>query len=150
MATGIVVRKNQYYDSVFLMGVNKRLSRVQVVTQTGVLMGTEKNKQLLVDIGIRADQVATVQASDLIVAVIAETRQVVDDVLGSLDQALLAVEGDAPRSGLRTFEDALAAAPSANLALFTIPGEHVYREARTLLEAGFNLFIFSTQQPVRA
>jgi len=148
MATGIVVRKNQYYDSVFLMGVNKRLSQMRGVTQTAVLMGTEKNKQLLVDIGIRGDQVATVQASDLIVAVIAETKQVVDEVLGNLDQALLAVEGDAPRSGLRTFEDALAAAPSANLALFTIPGEYVYREARTALEAGLNVFIFSSNVPV--
>ena len=47
MATGSVIRKNQYYDSVFLMGVNKRLSDTAGVQQTAVLMGTEKNKELL-------------------------------------------------------------------------------------------------------
>lgn len=148
MAAGFVVRKNQYYDSVFLMGVNKRLSQVRGVKQTAVLMGTEKNKQLLDDIGIHGDEIAMAQPSDLVVAVIAETEQVVDEVLGNLDQALFAVEGDTPRSSLRTLGDALATAPSANLAVFSIPGEYVYREAGKALEAGLNVFIFSSNVPL--
>jgi hypothetical protein len=39
MASGFVIRKNQYYDSVFLMSVNRRISEVQGVQQTAVLMG---------------------------------------------------------------------------------------------------------------
>jgi len=53
MPSGYVIRTNQYYDSVFLMGVNKRLSQVEGVEQTAVLMGSEKNKVLLSDLGIR-------------------------------------------------------------------------------------------------
>jgi len=34
MAAGFVVRKNRYFDSVFLMGVNKRLSQLVGVRQT--------------------------------------------------------------------------------------------------------------------
>jgi FdrA protein len=148
MASGSVIRKNQYYDSVFLMGVNKRLSQIQGVQQTAVLMGTEKNKQLLADIGIRGEQVAAAQPGDLIVAVIAETEQVVEAVLGNLDQALLALEADTPRSHLQSFEDGLGRKPSANLAVLTIPGEYVYREARKTLEAGLNVFIFSSNVPI--
>jgi len=148
MATGFVVRRHQYYDSVFLMGVNKRLLQFPGVQQTAVLMGSEKNKQLLADIGIRGDEIDAAQPGDLIVAVIAETKQVVETVLGNLDQALLATEGDAPRSHLKTLEEGLSRTPSANLAVLTIPGEYVYREARKALEAGLNVFIFSSNVPV--
>ena len=147
MATGYIVRKNQYYDSVFLMGVNKRLSLTQGVKQTAVLMGTENNKQLLDDIGLRGAEITAAQPSDLIVGVIADTKQVVDDVLRSLDQALLAAEGERPRSSLRTLEDALAATRSANLAVISIPGGYVFREARKALEAGLNVFVFSSNVP---
>jgi FdrA protein len=148
MPFGCVVRKNQYFDSVFLMGVNKRLSQAQGVQQTAVLMGTEKNKLLLADIGVRGDEVDAALPGDLIVAVVAESQDVVNTVLGGLDQALLAVEGDSPRSKLRTLEEALAALSSANLAVFSIPGEYVGREAQKALNAGLNVFIFSSNVPV--
>jgi hypothetical protein len=41
MASGFVIRRNQYYDSVFLMGVNRRLSEARGVQQTAVLMGPD-------------------------------------------------------------------------------------------------------------
>jgi FdrA protein len=148
MPSGVIVRKNQYYDSVFLMGVNKRLSQVRGVRQTAVLMGSEKNKQLLTDIGIHDDRIEAAQPNDLIVAVIADTQQLVETALGSLDQALLTPEEGALVSHLHTLDDGLAEKPYANLAVLTIPGEYVYREARKALEAGLNLFIFSSNVPI--
>jgi FdrA protein len=148
MATGFVIRKNQYYDSVFLMGVNKRLSQTKGVIQTAVLMASENNKQLLADIGIHGDQIVSAKPNDLIVAVIAETPQIVDTVLGGLDQALLALEEKAPVSHLHTLDDGLTEKPLANLVVLTIPGEYVFREARKALDAGLNLFIFSSNVPI--
>jgi FdrA protein len=148
MASGFVIRKNQYYDSVFLMGVNKRLSQTKGVLQTAVLMASEKNKQLLADIGIQGDQIDAAQPNDLVVAVIAETAQIVDAVLGELDQALYAFEEREVVSHLRTLDDGLAEKPHANLAVLTIPGEYVFREARKALDAGLNLFIFSSNVPI--
>jgi FdrA protein len=144
MAIGFVIRKNQYYDSVFLMGVNKRLSQTKGVLQTAVLMASEKNKQLLADIGIHGDQIETAKPNDLIVAVIAENQQVVNTVLGGLDQALLVLEEKVPASHLRTLDDGLTKKPHANLAVLTIPGEYVFREAKKALDVGLNLFIFSS------
>jgi succinyl-CoA synthetase alpha subunit len=148
MATGFVIRKNQYYDSVFLLGVNKRLSQTKGVLQTAVLMASEKNKQLLADIGIHGDQVITARPNDLIVAVIAETPQVVDAVLAGLDQALLALEEKVSVSHLHTLEDGLTKKPQANLVVLTIPGEYIFREAIKALEAGLNLFVFSSNVPI--
>ncbi len=41
MASGFVIRKNQYYDSVFLMSISKRISDAKGVQQNAVLMGSE-------------------------------------------------------------------------------------------------------------
>jgi len=144
MAIGFVIRKNQYYDSVFLMGVNKRLSDSAGVQQTAVLMGSEKNKELLANIGFHDPLIDSAQPNDLIVAVIAESQLVVDGVLVDLDQALHRMEKSAPSAANRTFEDGLAQKPEANLAVISIPGEYVYREARKIIDAGLNAFIFSS------
>jgi succinyl-CoA synthetase alpha subunit len=144
MATGFVIRKNQYYDSVFLMGVNKRLSDTAGVQQTAVLMGTENNKELLANIGIHDDLIDAAQPNDLIVAVIADSQQIVDKVLGDLDLALQAMTESAPVSVWRTFEDGLAQKPHANLVVVSIPGEYAAREAQKAIEAGLNVFIFSS------
>jgi succinyl-CoA synthetase alpha subunit len=144
MVTGFVIRKNQYYDSLFLMGVNNRLSKAAGVQQTAVLMGSEKNKELLADIGVHDPQIDAASPNDLIVAVVAETEAVVDAVLGDLDQALQVLAEGAPVSTWRTFEDGLAQKPAANLVVISIPGEYVTREARKAIEADLHTFIFSS------
>ncbi|HET6443115.1 MAG TPA: acyl-CoA synthetase FdrA [candidate division Zixibacteria bacterium] len=144
MPSGYVIRKNQYYDSVFLMGVNKRISQVEGVEQTAVLMGSEKNKAVLADLGITGSQFESAQPSDLIAAVVAPTQEIVETVLNGLDDALSAVDDGGSTSQVHTLEDGLSAKPLANLAVLSIPGEYVYQEAKRALEADLNLFIFSS------
>jgi len=144
MTSGFVIRKNQYYDSVFLMAVNKRLSQHQGVLQTAVLMATERNKTLLFDIGIHGPQIDNAEPNDLIVAVVAQTHQTVDTILGKLDEALKSMDTVPSDRVIRTFEGGLAQEPNANLAVISIPGEYAAREARKALEANLNVFLFSS------
>ena len=74
MATGYVVRKNEYHDSVFLMRVAKRLSDQKGVQQAAALMGTEKNKGLLAAIGFTGGEISAATPNDLILAVKADSR----------------------------------------------------------------------------
>jgi FdrA protein len=143
MASGFVICKNQYYDSVFLMSVNRRISEVKGVQQTAVLMGSPTNKQLLLDIGIQDDQVEAAQPNDLIVAVIAESPAIVENVLGRLDEWLEKIQENIPYLNVRTLEDGLSQKPNANLAVISVPGEYATREAKKALEAGLNVFLFS-------
>src|SRR5512139_2158772 len=89
MATGFVIRKNQYYDSVFLMGISKRISEAEGIRQNAVLMGSETNKELLSQIGIHDIEIDAAQPDDLIVGVIAETQSAVAGVLERLDEYLM-------------------------------------------------------------
>jgi len=143
MACGLVIRKNQYYDSVFLMGISKRISAVEGVQQNAVLMGSDNNKKLLSNIGIHDTQIDTAQPNDLIVAVIAETPQIVNDVWDKLDEYLKGGVQSSSASRLRSFEDGLAKKPDANLVAISVPGEYAAREARKALESGLNVFLFS-------
>ena len=143
MAKGFVIRKNQYYDSLFLMGVNKRLSESQGVQQAAVLMGSDKNKELLADIEVHDAQIDAALPNDLIVAVVAETTELVNAALGKLDEALNVVVETSPLSSLHTFEDGLTQKPGANLVVISVPGEYAAYEARKALNAGLNVFVFS-------
>ena len=148
MISGYTIRKNQYYDSVFLMGINKKLSDNPGVSQTAVLMGTEKNKELLLDIGFAADEIAAAGANDLIVGVIGETKSIVDTLLADLDQLFNAEIGEITHEKWHRFEEGLEYQPDSNLAVISIPGEFVYREALKALEAGLHVFIFSSNVPL--
>ena len=143
MASGFIVRKNQYYDSLFLMGVNKRILDQPGVTQSAVLMGSDMNKALLVDIGLDLAGLKDAGPNDLVVAVIADNQQVVDETLGQFDQILNA--GSAPRAKtkLHTLQDGIASRPNANLAVISLPGEYAAGEARKAIESGLHVFLFS-------
>lgn len=115
MASGFAIRKNQYYDSVFLMSVNRRILGVKGVQQAALLMGSPVNKQLLLDIGIQNSQIDAAQSNDFTVAVIAETSKIVDDVLGRLDEWLEAMQETSLKSSASTLKDGLSRKPDANL-----------------------------------
>ena len=143
MASGFVIRKNQYYDSVFLMGISKRISDAKGVQQNAVLMGNDTNKKLLSNIGIQDTQIDAAHPNDLIVAVIADTPQIVNDVLDKLDEYLQGSVQSVSVSSLHSFEDGLAQKPDANLVAISVPGEYAAREANKALESGLNVFLFS-------
>jgi succinyl-CoA synthetase alpha subunit len=143
MATGFVVRKNQYYDSVFLMGISKRISDVQGLQQNAVLMGSDTNKGLLASIGIHDAKIDAAQPNDLIVGIVAENEQVVQEVLGKLDEYLVGGVPVSATSSPHSLEEGIAQKPNANLAVISVPGEYAAHEAHRALEAGLNVFLFS-------
>jgi len=143
MTPGFIIRKNQYYDSVFLMGISKRISDIPGVQQNAVLMGSETNKGLLSSIGIQDAQIDAAQPSDLIVAVIADMPEIIDEALGKLDEFLLGGVQIATTSNPHSLDEGLAQKPNANLVVISVPGEYAAREARKALEAGLNVFLFS-------
>jgi FdrA protein len=148
VVSGFVVRKNQYYDSVFLMRVNKYLSDIGGVQQSAVLMGSERNKQLLADIGIQDTQIDAAQPNDLMVAVIAENPEIVNEVLRKLDDRLQSVAEHLPATRVHTLGEGLAQQPNANLAVISVPGEYAAPEAYKALDAGLNVFLFSDNVPI--
>jgi succinyl-CoA synthetase alpha subunit len=150
MVTGYVIRKNAYHDSVFLMRVAKRLSEQKGILQAAALMGTGKNKVLLVDMEVRGPEISAATPSDLIVAVKADTQEALTSVLGNIDQWVNPSISAGVTYTIRTLDEAVAVQPHSNLTVISVPGAYAAREARKALEHGLNVFLFSDNVPVES
>src|SRR3989304_5886073 len=138
MVTGYVIRKNEYYDSVFLLRVAQRLSAQKGILQVAALMGTEKNKVLLEEIDVRDPGISEATPSDLIIAVKADSHEALAFVIENLDPWLNPVQGLGGTWAIRTLEEAAAAQSRSNLVVSSVPGSYAAREARKALEHGLN------------
>ncbi len=130
------------------MRVARRISEQKGVLQAAALMGTDKNKGLLAEIGIKGAEIDAAAPGDLILGVVAESPEVVSFILRQGDAWLHFTGGGSSRLPVRTLEEGLARQPRSNLAVISVPGEHAAREARRALEKGLHVFLFSDNVPV--
>jgi FdrA protein len=148
MASGYVIRKNQYYDSIFLMRVARTLLEEPGVQECAVLMATEANKERLRELGFNSQEVMDATANDLVVGILADDASLINRLLGEMDARLTSRPQHEKFSIYRSVEDASAAYPQSNLVVITVPGAYAAREARKALELGKHVFLFSDNVPL--
>lgn len=141
----IIVRKDSYYDSVFLMLISTEVKKQPGVTEAVVAMGTEMNKELLSDMGLSDDAVASATANDLIIALEASddaaARAAEEAAMEALKKKASADDGVRFKPG--SLQAALQVAPEANVAVISVPGRYAAREARKALQSGLHVMMFS-------
>ena len=145
MTTSTVVRKNEYYDSVFLMRVADRIQSQPGVTQVAALMGTDANKQLLAEAGFDGADIARAGPNDLVVSVRSDGDA--STLLAQLER-WLSPETRPAVARAPSLDRALDGDPAANLVAISVPGEHAGGEARRALERGAHVFLFSDNVPL--
>jgi succinyl-CoA synthetase alpha subunit len=143
MTTGVTIRKNEYYDSVFLMGINNRIMKENGVIQSAVLMGSDSNKEVLKELGFSDPKIDHASANDLVVGVISSSQEVIDSILNNLSAWLTEVRVQKSDTAIHSLKEAVDQNPEANLVSISVPGEFAGNEARKSLEAGLNVFLFS-------
>jgi succinyl-CoA synthetase alpha subunit len=143
MPTKILVRKNEYYDSVFLMGINNRIMKSPGILQSGLLMGSEANKEVLIDLGFTDPLVNTASPNDLVIAVQADSQTYLDVVTNNLGSWLTEVETQKRETEYHTLNEVIEQNTGANLVSISLPGEYAAAEARKSIAAGFHVFLFS-------
>jgi FdrA protein len=148
MAAGCVIRKNQYYDSIFLMRVAKTLLEEPGVQECVVLMATEVNKERLAELGFNSQEVMDATANDLVIGILADNASRIDGLLSEMDSRLTGRPQHGNFSVYRSVEDASTAYPQSNLVVITVPGTYAAREARKALELGKHVFLFSDNVPL--
>ena len=145
-ATKIV--RNLYRDSVSLMQLSDRLGKVPGVEQASVVMATPANISLLREAGFIE---GTVEASpnDVLIIVSGRDNATLAAAMDHADKALHDVPASDGAAGVpgavppKSTEMALAAAPDANFALISTPGEYAAAEAMKALRLGLHVMIFS-------
>jgi FdrA protein len=149
----IIVKSNYYRDSLNLLKISDVLKRDDRIIDAVVIMGTKTNKEVLLRLGFPRSRINQASDSDLIVAVRGMDNLSVTYALKKLDE-LLASNGNSNRANpslqkSTDLDSALAYLPDANLALISIPGEHVKDLSLKLTDIGIHQHIFSDHVPLK-
>lgn len=126
----------------------KRISRD--VLEASVIMATPTNKEILMRLGFRPSSVGEAQESDIIIAVRARNQKTADMAVAEVDRLLESPDSTSKQgdSRARDLEAALGSMPDTNLALLSIPGDHVKDVSLKLVGMGIHQQIFSDHVPV--
>lgn len=143
-----IVKKDSYFDSVFLMLLSKELKERPGVRDATVAMGTPMNLDLLREEGYGEAELAGAGSNDLLVAIECGSPAEMDEAVRAADELLS--RKAAPRSGAggapanpRSLSGAAEQLPGANVAVISLPGAYAAREARKALDAGLHVMLFS-------
>lgn len=140
------IRKGEYFDSVTLMIVSRRLSALEGVLDSSIVMGTKENLAILQAAGLLVSDFERCGDTDLLVVIKAEDQARYERALEALEGLLRevrTVRDDSDELRPASLEGALAALPGANLSLISIAGRYAAREAEKALEQGLHVMIFS-------
>lgn len=140
------IRRKVYYDSVTLMSMSSKLKEVEGVDEVVVAMATDMNKEILVDVGFDAEQLADTTANDLVIAARTVDEDAYDSLMNMVNKSL---EGDSSdgdtgdsKIEIHSIEEAVRKG-SQNIAVISVPGEYATREARRALRMGLHVMLFS-------
>jgi FdrA protein len=157
MVKRLIVRKNRYFDSVFLMQVAHTIAGQPGIRDAFAVMGTDANRTVLAGLGYGAGSLASVLAAaapnDLVFALEGE-EAAVEAVASDPDRWLSRGPGGESAAGSagardpRSLAEALALRPDAGVAVISVPGEYAAREARAAIARGLSVFLFSSNVSV--
>ncbi len=142
--------KAEYHDSITLMQVAAALLDLPGVEDAAVVMGTQANHEILAGAGLLTPEVAATKPNDLVIVI-----KAADEAAGqaALAQAQEILARRAPRTEMtavrpKSLTAALRAAPEANLVVISVAGRYAAQEARTALDAGRHVLLFSDNVPL--
>ena len=151
MAQTVKIIRNFYRDSVALMQLSSRISKLPGVRQASAVMASANNLGLLREAGLLRGQVEA-SPNDLLIALDGDDEKALasalDDAEGALNQQPAASAPGERDEPPRSIEMGLAAMPAANFALISTPGDYAAAEALKALRLGLNVMLFSDNVPV--
>lgn len=148
MPTKTQVRKSDYFDSVTLMLVAKELLELAAVDDAAVVMATPANKEILDAAGLLTSDAARAGADDLVIAVRTQDDDTAQQALQRAGELLVASRqrqsaGRGDTRLARSLAASLQEHPAANLVVISVAGAFAAAEARTALEHGRHVMLFS-------
>ena len=155
----VVVERNRYFDSVFLMRISHELEQRPNVVDAIVAMGTPANLANLANAGytlddarestishVRDEPAGAIHANDVVIAIEAATDEAIKEAKAHLARLLAGRTSEAEgrsTASPTTLAEAIETQPTLNLALISVPGTYAAREARRALRHGLHVMLFS-------
>ncbi len=138
------VRSGTYYDSAFLMQLQRSLAGLPGVQDAGVVMGTESNKEILAHIDLLSPEAEAAKPDDLVIVVRADTADAAQEAVGQVDELLTRRKSRSEQEYLpQSLETAADMLPEAEWVLISVAGRYAAGVAREAMRLGKHVFLFS-------
>ncbi len=148
-ATLVDIRRGAYYDSAFLMQLQRTLSDLPGVLDAGVVMGTPTNQDLLAAMDLLPAEARTAKPDDLLIVVRAGDEASARDALAHVEDLLTRRKSmQSADHRPQSIESAAARLPDAAWVLVSVTGRYAATVARDALRLGKHVFLFSDNVPV--
>ena len=141
-----IIKKGVYFDSVSLMIVSKELNKIDGITDSSVVMGTNENKAILKMAELYVDIFDDADDTDMLISVNAKDEESFQNALVFIEKQLKAIRNTSDDSSdftPKSFESALKLIPGANLSLISVAGKYAVNEVQKALNAGLHVMLFS-------
>jgi FdrA protein len=138
------IRTGAYYDSAFLMQLQRSMAGLPGVQDAGVVMGTESNKEILAHIDLLPAEARAAKPDDLVVVVRADDAAAAEAALGQLTELLIHKKSRIEQEYLPTsLETAAQMLPEAEWVLVSVAGRYAAGVASSALRLNKHVFLFS-------
>jgi FdrA protein len=138
------IRSGTYYDSAFLMQLQRSLAGLPGVQDAGVVMGTESNKEILAHIDLLSAEAEAAKPDDLVIVVRAETATAAEEAVDQVDELLTRKKSrNEQEYRPQSLESAADMLPEAEWVLISVAGRYAAGVAREAMRLGKHVFLFS-------
>ncbi|MEN8098362.1 MAG: acyl-CoA synthetase FdrA [Chloroflexota bacterium] len=143
-AIRVEIRTGAYYDSVILMQLQSSLGSMDGILDTGVVMGTDANKEILAQTGLLVPQVESAAPDDLVIVLRASSDEQAESAMSKIDGLLTRKRAsDEQDYRPKSLEMAAEMLPDAHWVLISAPGRYAAGVARDALRHDKHAFLFS-------
>lgn len=143
----VVIRKDVYVDSVFLMLMSKELQERPEIETATVAMGTAVNVELLIDQGFSEKELSSATPMDLLIALDCTDEDDLDAMesyaFSLLERKAAPDAADKTVEQPKTIQAACQQYPDRNIAIISLPGQYAAYEARKALKNNLHVMLFS-------
>ena len=138
------IRSGVYFDSAFLMQLQRSLAELPGVQDAGVVMGTESNKEILAHIDLLSAEVEAAKPDDLVIVVRAKSITAAEAAVGQVDDLLTRKKSrNEQEYRPQSLETAVEMLPEAEWVLISVAGRYAAGVAREAMRLGKHVFLFS-------
>jgi FdrA protein len=148
----VLVKHNYYRDSLELLRLSDEIKRYPGIMEASLVMGTKTNKEILIKLGFPTDNIAKAESSDMIIALRAKDEALLLSTIPKIEAILRGTGTGSERTqdldhsstnDRHDLESVLSSDKEINIALISVPGEHVKGLAFKLIDEGIHQQIFS-------
>lgn len=138
------IRRGVYIDSAKLMKLQRSLGELPGIVDTGVIMGTDSNKELLAHIGLVSPEISASKPDELVIALKADNLKSAEFALTKVDELLAARKGSQDQDYQpHSLETAAGMIPDANWVIVSVAGRYAAGVTREALRLGKHVHLFS-------